>query len=323
MRDLVNWSGQVGDHIDYTGYGVPTESNPSVGSIIGYDGYLTAATSGLHFSENRVYNPSTGTWLTQDPMTFASGQANLYQYVGNEPTDFTYATGLARASEKNQWTFSSNGKIAIWTKGDEIYVWDPNSKKLKYKRGKGSWIIIGRPGQRRPGWWTPVDRKNSKGWHSNKSIFGETVYSPPQDWKPPFVSGAGGKTVKGGKQPEDYTPPKDLHPFKPYTPGDLPSSPLPPLMGPPKPGDDGDFHFDATPNPDDKSDDWDFYLGETGDSRTGKSGVGKVIGGNMVYFSIDDLKKIYKTLHEILKPPRQEPPPSESAELKYRTRGVG
>ncbi len=95
VRDLVNWSGQVGDHIDYTGYGVPTESNPSVGSIIGYDGYLTEATTGQDFTDNRVYNPSTGTWQTQDPISFAGGQANLYQYVSNDPTNLLDPTGLS------------------------------------------------------------------------------------------------------------------------------------------------------------------------------------------------------------------------------------
>ncbi len=59
VRDLVNWSGQVGDHIDYTGYGVPTESNPSVSSIIGYHGYQYEATSGLYYTLVRWYNPST------------------------------------------------------------------------------------------------------------------------------------------------------------------------------------------------------------------------------------------------------------------------
>src|SRR3984957_1246235 len=94
VRDLVNWSGSVQDHLDYNGYGVVTESNSSVGSRYEFDGYQYEATTGLDFTEARWYNPSTGTWQTQDPAGFAAGQANLNQYVGNDPTNMTDPTGL-------------------------------------------------------------------------------------------------------------------------------------------------------------------------------------------------------------------------------------
>jgi hypothetical protein len=61
VRDLVNWSGAVQDHLDYTGFGVPTESNPANGSRIGYDGMLTQVLTGYDIALYRVYNPSTGT----------------------------------------------------------------------------------------------------------------------------------------------------------------------------------------------------------------------------------------------------------------------
>jgi len=34
-----------------------------------------------------MFDPSAGRWLTQDPMGFEAGDANLYRYVGNGPTN--------------------------------------------------------------------------------------------------------------------------------------------------------------------------------------------------------------------------------------------
>jgi RHS repeat-associated protein len=85
---------QVEDHIDYTSYGTETQSASSLGGIIGYDGYVSYAYTGLDFNVWRVYNPSTGRWLTQDPIGFQGGQANLYEAVGNDPTNATDPSGL-------------------------------------------------------------------------------------------------------------------------------------------------------------------------------------------------------------------------------------
>ncbi len=99
VRDLLSWNGGIANHIEYTSYGVPTQSNPSVSTIIGYDGYQYEVTTGLYYTWARWYNPSTGTWLTQDPIGFAGGQANLNEYVGNSPVDFTDRFGLIADSE--------------------------------------------------------------------------------------------------------------------------------------------------------------------------------------------------------------------------------
>jgi hypothetical protein len=38
----------------------------------------------------------TGSWMNRDPGGFAMGDANLYRYVGNEPTDGTDPSGLVK-----------------------------------------------------------------------------------------------------------------------------------------------------------------------------------------------------------------------------------
>ena len=41
-----------------------------------------------------MYDPSIGRWLEEDPLSFEAGDANLYRYVGNGPTNAVDPTGL-------------------------------------------------------------------------------------------------------------------------------------------------------------------------------------------------------------------------------------
>jgi uncharacterized protein RhaS with RHS repeats len=41
-----------------------------------------------------MYNPIVGRWMEEDPIDFKAGDANLYRYVWNDPTNATDLTGL-------------------------------------------------------------------------------------------------------------------------------------------------------------------------------------------------------------------------------------
>jgi uncharacterized protein RhaS with RHS repeats len=41
-----------------------------------------------------MYDPTIGRWISQDPLGFEAGDANLYRYVGNSPTNATDPSGL-------------------------------------------------------------------------------------------------------------------------------------------------------------------------------------------------------------------------------------
>ncbi|MFO0011411.1 MAG: RHS repeat-associated core domain-containing protein, partial [Planctomycetota bacterium] len=56
---------------------------------------------GLQYNRARWYDPTTGRWISQDPIGFAGGDANLYRYVGNHGT---YAT-------------DPSGNIIVWVDG--------------------------------------------------------------------------------------------------------------------------------------------------------------------------------------------------------------
>jgi RHS repeat-associated protein len=71
-------------------------SNPqaaAVDCLFGFTGQLFDTATGLQNNLNRWYDPATGTWLSQDPIGFAAGDANLQRYIGNGPTYQTDPTG--------------------------------------------------------------------------------------------------------------------------------------------------------------------------------------------------------------------------------------
>ena len=73
VRDLANWSGQVQDHLDYSGFGVLTESNPSVGDQYTYTGGQLQKTIGLQLNGARQYASNSGRWTSEDPLMFLRG----------------------------------------------------------------------------------------------------------------------------------------------------------------------------------------------------------------------------------------------------------
>lgn len=40
------------------------------------------------------YDPAVGRWTSEDPIAFEGGDANLYRYVGNAPTNYSDRLGL-------------------------------------------------------------------------------------------------------------------------------------------------------------------------------------------------------------------------------------
>lgn len=58
------------------------------------DGYYTDTETGLTLCTHCFYDPLAGRWLTRDPISY-SGGINLYEYVGNNPTNDDDPEGYA------------------------------------------------------------------------------------------------------------------------------------------------------------------------------------------------------------------------------------
>ena len=99
IRDLIDNSGNVIDHIDYGVFGnVQGESSPSNRDGFKYAGMRYDSTIGLYFDQARWYDPTSGRFVSIDPVGFAAGDADLYRYVGNGPTIYFDPSGLSGVS---------------------------------------------------------------------------------------------------------------------------------------------------------------------------------------------------------------------------------
>jgi RHS repeat-associated protein len=99
VRDVINDSGTVIDHVDYSAFGtVLDESSPSNSDrFVSFAGLERHTFTGLSLAVEREENPGSGRWLSHDLLGFAGGESNLHRYVGNSVTryvDLKGATGL-------------------------------------------------------------------------------------------------------------------------------------------------------------------------------------------------------------------------------------
>ena len=78
-------------HVDFDSYGDVIGTNQP--KRFGFTGQEQDAESGLVYMNARYYDPTTGTFISQDPTGFSSGDSNLYRYTGNSPTNATDPTG--------------------------------------------------------------------------------------------------------------------------------------------------------------------------------------------------------------------------------------
>ena len=92
----------------------------------------------------RWYNPSTGNWQSQDPILFGGGQPNLYEYVGNDPTNATDPTGLVNPRATSPQVQVIPGDVKILPTGYGGFNWASTFKLSKKSHAKYGGLIIQR-----------------------------------------------------------------------------------------------------------------------------------------------------------------------------------
>jgi RHS repeat-associated protein len=122
---LINNSGGIIDHVDYSAFGtVLDESSPTSGDrMMGFAALQRDKVTGLNVAVNRVEDPGTGRWDSQDPLGFASGDTNDFRYVSNDPVAFTDALGLQKVTGRkaDDGDFKPTGPLkGFLPTGDEL-----------------------------------------------------------------------------------------------------------------------------------------------------------------------------------------------------------
>jgi RHS repeat-associated protein len=94
LRDIVNTSGTVIDHISYGAFGsIRAETNPSSGSQFKFDGMQYDTITGLYNDWLRNYDSTSGRFLTVDPTEFLNNKSNLYIFTQNSSTNILDLSG--------------------------------------------------------------------------------------------------------------------------------------------------------------------------------------------------------------------------------------
>lgn len=94
-------SGTVSQVYAYGAYGEPDVSTGAAGwtgERFRYTGQMTIPTLQLYHYKARAYDPAWGHFLQTDPIGYASGDLDLYAYVGDDPVNKADPTGLLEES---------------------------------------------------------------------------------------------------------------------------------------------------------------------------------------------------------------------------------
>jgi RHS repeat-associated protein len=85
VTGLTDASGSVAATYSSDAFGVPTSPTPPVTNPFTYTGRDYDAKSGLYYNRARYYEPTTGSFISQDPIK----SGHRYTYAGGDPVDFT------------------------------------------------------------------------------------------------------------------------------------------------------------------------------------------------------------------------------------------
>jgi RHS repeat-associated protein len=100
VRDILDADGNIINQITYDSYGnVTSQTNPAIDFRYGYTGRELDEATGLMSYRTRYYDPSTGQFISEDPLSFGAGDPNLYRYVFNSPINAIDPSGQISKTE--------------------------------------------------------------------------------------------------------------------------------------------------------------------------------------------------------------------------------
>ena len=89
LKAVADSAGNIIKRIDYDSFGnIINDSNPSFSVPLGFAGGLYDADTGLIRFGFRDYDPDIGRWTAKDPILFAGGNTDLFEYCNNDPINW-------------------------------------------------------------------------------------------------------------------------------------------------------------------------------------------------------------------------------------------
>ena len=132
---------------------------------------------------NRWYDAKVGRWISEDPIGFAAGDANVYRYVGNWATIFVDPLGLQGDGG------GGSARDRLRARAREVGVEDKVDKVLKAADGVGT------------GWWLGVRDRFIRNWPLHSFSNGQplvimTYMGPGFDKNDQGMSGSCGESAE-------------------------------------------------------------------------------------------------------------------------------
>jgi RHS repeat-associated protein len=99
---LADPTGALTTNYTYSPSGSVTASGATSTNTFAFDGTQNDGT-GVYSMGNRYYDPSTGTFLSQDPIGLRGGSTNFYQFASNDPLTISDPTGCCAGGHTSTW----------------------------------------------------------------------------------------------------------------------------------------------------------------------------------------------------------------------------
>ena len=107
-------------------------------------GRFSSLTRGGRYSWARYYHPGLQRFVSEDPIGFAGGDANLYAYVGNAPTDLHDPLGLDALSDFANLSAGFGDTVTLggtaWIRG----LWAKEFGLTDVTDTSSAWYLAGR-----------------------------------------------------------------------------------------------------------------------------------------------------------------------------------
>jgi RHS repeat-associated protein len=113
ITSLSDSAGALAKTYTYDSYGKLIASTGTLTNPFQYTGRDFDSETGLSFNRARYFDPSTGRFLSEDPLGFLGSGSNSYRYVGNSPTNLIDPFGLTTC-------------VVTPTMGTICYDWNTN-----------------------------------------------------------------------------------------------------------------------------------------------------------------------------------------------------
>jgi RHS repeat-associated protein len=138
---LTDSSGAMQTQYSYDAFGGGDATGALSSNTSQYTGRENDGT-GLYFNRARYYSPALQRFISEDPIGFAAGDANLYAYVGNDPVNSIDPSGLQSERRWVELGDGWRGGIDRFGSGQrfEIHVYRPNGDEAGIVSGRLGWI---------------------------------------------------------------------------------------------------------------------------------------------------------------------------------------